>query len=62
MKKEKNLMQSPNAPYQILLNDVRKIIEAGRKEAYIAINQAAVFTYWNIGKSIVEKQLQKKPK
>lgn len=56
MKKEENLIQIPNAPYQILLNDVRKIIEAGRKEAYIAINQAAVFTYWNIGKKIVEEE------
>lgn len=56
MKKDENLMQIPNAPYQILLNDVRKIIEAGRKEAYIAINQAAVFTYWNIGKKIVEEE------
>ncbi len=56
MKKEENLMQFPNAPYQILLNDVRKIIEDGRKEAYIAINQAAVFTYWNIGKKIVEEE------
>ena len=56
MKKDENLMQIPNAPYQILLNDVRKIIEAGRKEAYIAINQAAVFTYWNIGEKIVEEE------
>lgn len=56
MKKDENLMQIPNAPYQILLNDVRKIIEAGRKEAYIAINQSAVFTYWNIGKKIVEEE------
>ena len=56
MKKKEYLMQSPNTPYQILLNDVRKIIEAGRKEAYIAINQAAVFTYWNIGKKIVEEE------
>ena len=56
MKKEEYLMQIPNTPYQILLNDVRKIIEAGRKEAYIAINQAAVFTYWNIGKKIVEEE------
>ena len=56
MKKKEYLMQRPNTPYQILLNDVRKIIEAGRKEAYIAINQAAVFTYWNIGKKIVEEE------
>lgn len=56
MKKEEDLMQNPNIPYQTLLNDVRKIIEAGRKEAYIAINQAAVFTYWNIGKKIVEEE------
>lgn len=56
MKKDEILMQIPNAPYQILLNDVRKIIEDGRKEAYIAINQSAVFTYWNIGKKIVEEE------
>ena len=56
MKKEENLIQIPNTPYQILLNDVRKIIEAGRKEAYIAINQTVVFTYWNIGEKIVEEE------
>ena len=36
--------------------DVRKIIEQGRQQAYIAVNNAAIATYWNVGKRIVEEE------
>lgn len=37
-----------------VLNDIRCIIEEGRRQAYAAANQVAVLTYWHIGKRIVE--------
>lgn len=39
-----------------LLNDIRQIIEQGRRQAYAAAGQIAVVTYWNIGKRIVEEE------
>lgn len=39
-----------------LLNDIRHIIEQGRRQAYAAANQIVVATYWNIGKRIVEEE------
>lgn len=38
-----------------LTSDVRGIIEYGRKQAYDAVGQATIFTFWNIGKRIVEE-------
>lgn len=31
-----------------LLNDIRKIIEQGRRQAYAAAGQISVITYWNV--------------
>lgn len=39
-----------------LLNDIRTIIEQGRKMAYAAAGQAAIATYWNVGRRIVEEE------
>lgn len=39
-----------------ILSDLRSIIEEGRKAAYTAVNQAAIATYWHIGKRIVEEE------
>ena len=39
-----------------VLNDIRKIIEEGRRQAYSAAGQIAIATYWNIGKRIVEEE------
>ena len=36
--------------------DVRTIIEQGRRQAYAAAGQAAIMTYWNIGRRIVEEE------
>ena len=38
-----------------VLNDIRKIIEQGRHQAYAAAGQAAIATYWGIGRRIVEE-------
>ena len=41
---------------QTFVNDVRAIIEQGRKMAYAAASQAAIVTYWNVGRRIVEEE------
>lgn len=43
-----------------LLNDIRELINKGRQQAYAAINQAMVQTYWQIGQRIVEEEQQGK--
>lgn len=42
------------------VNDICNIIETGRKEAYAAAGKAAVITFWNIGRRIVEEDQQSK--
>jgi len=39
-----------------LVGDIRQIIEQGRRQAYAAVSQIAVATYWHIGKRIVEEE------
>lgn len=41
---------------QRLYHDIKTILESARVKAYSAVNFAMVEAYWNIGKSIVEKQ------
>lgn len=38
------------------VNDVRAIIDKGRKIAYASAGQAAIRTYWNVGRRIVEEE------
>ena len=38
------------------VNDVRSIIEKGRQQAYAAAGQAAIATFWNVGRRIVEEE------
>lgn len=38
------------------VNDVRSIIEHGRQQAYAAAGQAAIETFWNVGRRIVEEE------
>ena len=40
----------------ILINDLRKIIDQGRRQAYISINASMIQTYWNVGRRIVEEE------
>lgn len=39
-----------------LVSDVCKIIETGRKQAYEAVVQSSVMTFWNVGRRIVEEE------
>lgn len=40
----------------IILHDIRTIIENGRRAAYEAVGHTAIATYWNIGRRIVEEE------
>ena len=39
-----------------LINDVRNIVESGLRKAYQNVNAITVFTYWQVGKRIVEEE------
>ena len=41
---------------QQFLEEVKSIIHSGQQSAVAAVNRAAVLTYWNIGKRIVEQE------
>lgn len=41
---------------EVFLNDVRSIIESGRRQAYSAAGSILLTTYWNIGRRIVEEE------
>lgn len=49
-------MENRAAIYQSVITDIKDIISAGRENAYNAANKAMVFTYWHIGKRIVEEE------
>ena len=39
-----------------LFDDVCQILETGKKEACVKVENIAVLTYWNIGKRIVDEE------
>lgn len=39
-----------------VVGDIKQIIDAGRKAAYVAVDATMIATYWNIGKRIVEEE------
>ena len=43
-----------------LINDVRDIVESGLKKAYQNVNAITVFTYWQVGKRIVEEEREER--
>ena len=49
-------MQHHNITTDTLFDDIRNIIEQGRRQAYAAANQITVLTYWHIGRRIVEEE------
>ena len=55
MKGKYPLTQNVEISYRVMVNDIRSLIESGRRNAYAAINQTAVFTYWHIGKKSLKK-------
>lgn len=40
----------------MLIGDIRQIIESGRRQAYASVNATMIVTYWNIGRRIVEEE------
>lgn len=38
------------------LSDIRSIIDTGRRQAYAAVGQSAIATFWNVGRRIVEEE------
>ena len=42
--------------FEVLLSDVRQIIENGLQQAYQSVNMVMLNTYWNVGKRIVEDE------
>ena len=51
-----NKLQQHTTPAGQLAADIQRIIEQGRKQAYAAVGQLAVLTYWHIGRRIVEEE------
>ena len=47
-----------NKPTPSIIEDIKELVAQGRRQAYAAVNQAMVNTYWQIGKRIVEEEQQ----
>ena len=47
-----------NKPIPSFIEDIKELVAQGRRQAYAAVNQAMVSTYWQIGKRIVEEEQQ----
>ncbi len=52
----KHVVQPTTSSDYTLYSDVCTIIEHGRQQAYAAINQSMIETYWHIGRRIVEEE------
>ncbi len=61
-KKNKNMMLANSSEFSksLIVADVRQIIEYGRQQAYKSVNNAAIATYWNVGRRIVEEEQEGK--
>ena len=55
MEENKNVIETGQQK-DVLFQDVCSIIEKGRHQAYANVGQIAIFTYWNIGRRIVEEE------
>lgn len=49
----KKIDQVVNAAF---INEIKILVEQSRRQAYAAVNQLMVDTYWNISKRIVEEE------
>ena len=54
MKSLKSVNPAPPVPDNFI-SEIKSIVESGRKQAYSAVNQAMITTYWTIGKRIVHE-------
>lgn len=57
---EKNKLQTDMIT-ENFVSDIRAIIEQEQRQAYVAVGQIAVITYWNIGRRIVEEDSMELP-
>lgn len=53
MAKDIDIRNRDNALPDNFIADIRSIIEQGRQQAYAAAGQAAIATFWNVGRRIV---------
>lgn len=56
MKKEIDTSGNNKVMLDRFVSDIRSIIDQGRRQAYAAAGQAAIATYWNVGRRIVEEE------
>ena len=56
MSKDIGIRSKENALPDIFVADIRSIIEHGRQQAYAVDRQAAIATFWNVGRRIVEEE------
>lgn len=52
--------QEEIAAYELVLNDIKLVLEQGRRRAASRVNHEMLVTYWNIGRIIIEHE-QKNP-
>lgn len=55
---DENIRITQNKLERAFVEDIKKLVAQGRRQAYAAVNQAMVGTYWQIGKRIVEEEQQ----
>ena len=55
---DETVMITQNKPTPSFIEDIKELVAQGRRQAYAAVNQAMVSTYWQIGKRIVEEEQQ----
>ena len=56
---KKQIITSPEG-YSQVLNDIRFLLEKAKAQAYKAVDNIRVQTYWQIGERIVREELQHK--
>lgn len=50
-------INAPTIPLSLdFISDIRQIIETGRRQAYAAVGNITLNTYWNIGRRIVQEE------
>ena len=50
-------MEKHLTPYESVITEIKSIISSGQGAAYSASSKVMLLTYWNIGKRIVEQEL-----
>lgn len=52
----KELMNFEEHRISALVQDVQTIVDNGMRKAYYDVNATTVFTYWQVGRRIVEEE------